>query len=173
MAPVLSGFPPILGPAPRVLVLGSMPSAASLREQQYYGHPRNAFWPIMARLFDWPADWPYPARCAALATHGVALWDVIARCTREGSADAAIDTASVVVNPIAALLRDQPTIKAMVFNGGTAAREFRRRIKPKLDAEALALAQHQLPSTSPAMASLTLAQKTAAWGILLALLGDG
>ncbi|EIC20594.1 DNA-deoxyinosine glycosylase [Thiorhodovibrio frisius] len=173
MARELTGFPPILGPAPRVLVLGSMPSAASLAQRQYYGHPRNAFWPIMAQLFGWPADLPYPERCTALAEREVALWDVIARCAREGSADTAIDAASVVVNPIAELLGEQPTIGAILFNGGTAAREFRRHIGPALSARPVDLPQHQLPSTSPAMARLTLAQKAEAWRILLELLGDG
>ena len=166
-SPVLQGFPPLLGSTPRVLILGSMPSAASLREQHYYAHPRNAFWPIMANLFGWPADCPYAERCQALQQRGVALWDVIGRCTRKGSLDTAIDPASVEVNPIAALLDQQPSIGAILFNGGMAAREFHRRIRPQLSAAQQALPQQQLPSTSPAMARLTLEQKTAAWRSLL------
>ncbi|WPL17559.1 DNA-deoxyinosine glycosylase [Thiorhodovibrio winogradskyi] len=149
-----------------------MPSAASLARGQYYGHPRNAFWRIMARLFGWPADLPYPERRAALTECGVALWDVIARCAREGSADAAIDSASVVVNPIAELLGEQPGIRAVLFNGGMAAREFHRRIGPVLGARLVQLSLHQLPSTSPAMARFTLERKVEAWRILLQLLGD-
>ncbi|MBK5967863.1 MULTISPECIES: DNA-deoxyinosine glycosylase [Thiorhodovibrio] len=170
MTQYLEGFPPILGPVPQVLVLGSMPSAASLREGQYYGHPRNAFWPVMARLFGWPNDLPYAKRCAALAARGVALWDVIGRCARKGSADAAIEPDSILVNPIAGLIADQPSLKAVIFNGGTAAREFNRRVRPALAHQALP--HYQLPSTSPAMARLTLEGKVEAWRILRDLLAD-
>jgi hypoxanthine-DNA glycosylase len=177
MTKYLEGFPPILGPTPRVLVLGSMPSAASLREGQYYGHPRNAFWPIMARLFDWPDDWrddlSYPARCAALAERGIALWDVIGRCAREGSADAAIEADTIVVNPIDALIADHPSLTAVLLNGGTAAREFNRRIRPRLAALGREIPQYQLPSTSPAMARLSLPDKVEAWRLLRDLLAVG
>lgn len=172
MAELKQGFPPILGESPRLLVLGSMPSEASLRDQQYYAHPRNAFWPIMAQLFGWPTDLPYPERTRALADRRIALWDVIGTCARKGSADSAIDTKSLTVNPIADLLATQPTIQAVLFNGGTAAREFRRRIWPDLSRDRQQLAEYQLPSTSPAMARLSLGQKTDAWRIILDLLGS-
>lgn len=173
MTELLQGFPPLLGPAPRVLVLGSMPSAASLQQGQYYGHPRNAFWPIMARLFDWPDALPYAERCAALAERGVALWDVIGCCARQGSADAAIEADTIVVNPIADLIADQPSLSAVVLNGGAAAREFKRRVRPRLTAIRRDLPHYQLASTSPAMARLTLTGKVEAWRILCDLLARG
>ena len=169
----LEGFPPILGPAPRVLVLGSMPSAASLRERQYYGHPRNTFWPVMARLLDWPDDLPYAERCAALTEQSIALWDVIGRCARDGSADAAIKADTIVVNPIAQLIANQPSLSAVLLNGGTAAREFNRHVRPRLKTIGRDLPHYRLPSTSPAMARLTLAGKTEAWSILRDLLTEG
>ena len=173
MTEFLTGFPPILGPTPRVLVLGSMPSAASLQQGQYYGHPRNAIWPIMARLFDWPDDLPYARRLEALVERGVALWDVIGRCARQGSADAAIEVDSIVVNPIANLIAEQPSLSSVVLNGGTAAREFTRRVRPELATMGRDLPRYQLPSTSPAMARLTLAGKLEAWRVLRDLLAAG
>ena len=62
-----------------VLVLGSMPGAASLARTEYYGHPRNAFWPIMGALFGAGPELPYAERTARLTAAGVQcelhLWD--------------------------------------------------------------------------------------------------
>ena len=48
----ISGFPPIANKSAEILILGSMPSETSLLKHQYYGHPGNAFWPIMLSLFE-------------------------------------------------------------------------------------------------------------------------
>ena len=59
--------------AMRVLVLGSLPSVASLAAQQYYAHPRNAFWKIMGDLAGAAGD--YESRCRALEARKIAVWD--------------------------------------------------------------------------------------------------
>ena len=86
----LQSFGPIADKHSRVLVLGTMPGAMSLAKRQYYGHPRNAFWPIMARLCDRELPEDYALRKAMLLDAGIALWDVCGECEREGSLDSNI-----------------------------------------------------------------------------------
>ena len=43
MKRVVYSFPPIVSQKSKVLILGTMPGAASLRARQYYADPRNAF----------------------------------------------------------------------------------------------------------------------------------
>lgn len=162
-----TAFLPVVGPAARVLILGSMPGEASLRQQQYYGHPRNAFWPILGELLGIPPQASYAERCAALVARGIALWDVIAACERPGSLDQAIRPETVRVNDFGAFFDASPGIVQVVFNGGTAEREYRRRVLPGLKLPHLEIAQHRLPSTSPAHAALRFEQKLAAWRSIL------
>ncbi|MGB5734004.1 MAG: DNA-deoxyinosine glycosylase [Thiohalocapsa sp.] len=168
MAAVLkSAFPPILGERPRLLILGSMPGEASLRLGQYYGHSRNAFWPILCELLSVPSDSDYATRAEALVANHIAVWDVIARCARHGSLDANIRPDSIQVNDFAALFEDHPSIRCIAFNGGTAEREFRRRVLPDLDQAHRQLPRLRLPSTSPAHAGMPLEAKLAAWRVLI------
>ncbi len=166
-----TAFPPIVGPDARILILGSMPGEASLREQQYYGHPRNAFWPILSALLWIPVQASYAERCIALAARGIALWDVIAACERPGSLDQAIRPETVRVNDFAAFFDVTPGIVHLVFNGGMAEREYRRRVLPGLPLRHRRIPQHRLPSTSPANAALRFDQKLAAWRSILDWLG--
>jgi hypoxanthine-DNA glycosylase len=165
--PVKEGFPPIIGPAPRLLILGSMPGEASLKARRYYSHARNAFWPIIDRLLGLPAGADYGHRTAALCAQGIAVWDVIAACARPGSLDAQICPETVRVNDFAALFAAQPSICCIAFNGSTAEREFRRRVWPTLPAEHAGIEWLRLPSTSPAHARLGFEDKLAAWRVLL------
>lgn len=156
----LNGFPPLLGASPRLLVLGTLPGAASLAAGEYYAHPRNAFWPIMGALFGAHPALPYAERTRCLTEAGVALWDVLARAVRPGSLDAAIDPASAVANPIAELLATHPGIGVVVFNGGAAERLFHRHVLPTLTRTP---ALRRAPSTSPAYAGMRAGEKLAAW----------
>lgn len=161
-ATAVRGFPPLADARARVLVLGSMPGVASLRAQQYYGHPRNAFWPIMASLFGFDAAAPYAQRVAALLEHRVAVWDVLAACVRPGSLDADIDARSIEVNDFAALFVRLPELRRVCCNGAKAYALFRSRVLPRL-ACASQLELVQLPSTSPAHAGMALEAKLHLW----------
>lgn len=157
----VESFAPIADERARVLVLGSMPSVASLEADQYYGHPRNAFWPLMAELFGFDAGLPYAARVVFLKDARVAVWDVLQSCRRTGSLDSAIDSNSEVPNEIQGLLRNCPRLGAVFLNGRKAEQGWRRYFAAELGDS---LSSYTLPSTSPAMASLDFAGKLKAWG---------
>ncbi len=159
------GFPPVADAAARVLILGSMPGAASLVAHQYYAHPRNAFWRIMGDLVGAGPELPYAQRLEKLKAAGIALWDVIAECHRPGSLDSAIVGESVVANDFSAFLAVHRSIRQIFFNGGAAEASFRRHVLPRLSG--LPLSYSRLPSTSPAHAARSYADKLAAWSAIL------
>ena len=161
----LRGFAPVVGAKPRVLVLGSMPSEASLRAGEYYAHPRNRFWPVAARSLGFPEGLAYPERLEALKDGSVALWDAIGSCEREGSLDSAILRPEC--NPIDALLAAKPSIGRVLLNGGMAARMW-DRFAAKIPAVADAVDSGRvevvrLPSTSPANARFSLERLLEVW----------
>ena len=157
----VQGFAPVAGAGARVLVLGSMPGVASLRQAQYYAHPRNAFWPLAARILGFASDLDYAARLRALQAGGVALWDVLQACERRGSLDADIRGDTLVPNDFQAFLGRHPGIVRVCFNGAKAASMFRRHVLPGLAGASLQYVE--LPSTSPAHAAASFEQKLAAW----------
>jgi hypoxanthine-DNA glycosylase len=156
--PVLQGLPPLLDANTRLLVLGSFPGVASLRAQQYYGHPQNQFWKIMATLLSPNAAevlaMPYAERSRWLLSQGVGLWDVYAACEREGSLDSHIQNAQP--NDLQSLHSRCPALQAIAHNGGES-------FKLAKLTRALGLPVFRLPSTSPAHASQSWLQKLEAW----------
>ena len=159
----ITGFDPIIGAHPRILVLGSMPGRRSLELGQYYGHARNAFWQIMGDLGLCKIEDTYEFRLQSLADAGVALWDVLGGCDRDGSLDADIVAGSEEVNPLEQLLMEYPTIRAVIYNGAKAEALFRRHILPGLSKKrSSAIASLRLPSTSPAHA-IPYDDKLRAW----------
>ncbi len=164
--PIDQGFQAILGASPAVLILGTMPSVASLASSQYYGHPRNSFWWIMSHLCDFDETLDYTSRVDKVKAGGIAIWDVIHRCHRPGSLDSAIDESTLQANPIAQLLDEHPTIKVIAFNGQAANKLARKHLKLNLfDCE-----QVCMPSTSPAYAAMTRETKLDNWLTLKAYL---
>ena len=158
----LRSFAPVCAPEATVLILGSMPGAASLRAGEYYAHPRNGFWPIMGELCGAGRELPYAERLLKLKAAGVALWDVLQSCEREGSLDTAIDDKTSVANDFEAFFRLLPRVRRVFFNGAKAEQCFRRQVLGK-QAIPEGLVLMRLPSTSPAHAGVSLAGKLEAW----------
>lgn len=156
----ITSFSPIEDKSARILVLGSMPGVMSLEANQYYAHPRNAFWPIMADILGFGAGLPYAHRVEALKASGVALWDVLQTCKRQGSLDAAIETGSRVPNDFRSFFDAHPGIRLVAFNGAEAEKSFNTLVVPRIDITGIRCVR--LPSTSPAHA-VPLERKIAAW----------
>ncbi len=161
-----SGFPPVARTNARMLILGSMPGRRSLDEAEYYAHPQNAFWPIMGALFGFSRDLVYAERLEQLMKNGIALWDVAHQCVRPGSLDQAIDMATVIANDFDSFLTTHRNVRKIFFNGRKAEELFRKLVLPDLRDEFSRIERCLLPSTSPAHAGLSRAQKLAAWKIV-------
>lgn len=154
---LLTGLAPVIAPDTRLIVLGSFPGVASLQAQQYYGHPRNHFWPLVSALIGVDlVALPYAQRLQGLREAGIGVWDVYAACRREGSLDSAIQAAEP--NDLDGLRRWAPDLRAIAHNGGESARAMQRT-------QALGLPVFRLPSSSPANASWSFERKLAAWRV--------
>ena len=162
-ARVIRSFPPAIGANAKILILGMMPSEPSLRVGQYYANPQNAFWMIMGELFGAGPALPYNERLLVLSRAGIALWDSLQRCTRNGSLDSSIRNA--VANDFRTFFRAHPTITHVFFNGKDPEAAFRRYALRTLVNDPPVL--KGLPSTSSAHATLRPAAKLAEWRALL------
>jgi hypoxanthine-DNA glycosylase len=161
---LLTGLPPVVGGEPRVLVLGSMPSERSLRDERYYAQPSNRFWRLMADIVGVPSDAPYAARTAALGAHGVALWDVLKHCLRAGSLDSAIVRTTEIPNEVGPFLERHGGVRRVLLNGRTAERAFHEHVAPTLPGGVLARVETvALPSTSAANARWRYPALAEAW----------
>ena len=162
----IQGFPPLAAPQARILILGSMPSQASLDRQQYYAHPRNAFWPILGAILEINSD-RYEDRAQQAVQHGIAIWDVLRDCIRSGSLDSSIDEKTAVVNDFEGFFHAHPLLSSICFNGAKAESLFLKRVLPGLDQAFAAIPRTRLPSTSPAHAGMSFEQKLHAWRNLI------
>lgn len=165
----IQSFPPIADTTANILILGSMPGKESLRAGQYYAHRRNAFWSIMGELAGAAPALPYQTRTQMLKSAGIALWDVLASCTRRSSMDADIEAASICPNDFASFFLKHPNITHIFFNGSMAEQCFHKQVLPLLEPLHGHRPMHyqRLPSTSPAHASMTYQQKLKAWKVIL------
>ena len=135
-------FPPLWDEESRILILGSFPSVMSRKNDFYYAHPRNRFWPLLSMVYEEEIS----DRAAFCHRHHIALWDVIESCTITGSSDSSIR--DVMVNDLSALLA-QSRIRQICTTGSTAWNLYRKYMKTGIEAI-------RLPSTSPANAAMKL-----------------
>ena len=153
-------FDPVVDAQTRLLILGSLPGEKSLAHSQYYAHPQNKFWRLLGEILGVElTGLPYDARLASVLAHGVGLWDVVAQAHRAGSLDSNIRNRDD--NDLPGLLARFPGIRAIAFNGGTAAKVGRKI----LDAGAAHYRIVELPSSSPAY-TLPYAEKLRRWQVL-------
>ena len=149
-------FEPVAREDARLLILGTMPSVESLKQSFYYSHPRNAFWPIMARVLEEELP-PYnDGKKELLIRHGIALWDVAHSCVRPGSLDSSIR--DVQPNDFGRLFAKCPGIEKILFNGATAQKLYMKLVG-KLPENCV---WKRMPATSPAY-TLAFEKKLSAW----------
>ena len=152
-------LPPVIENSSKILILGSMPGDQSIAKQQYYGNKGNHFWKIMFIIFGESYTISYEERMALLKSNQIALWNVLASCTREGSSDAKIKNEAV--NDFAHFHILYPNIKHIFFESKTAALLYRKHVIQHPD-----IIYHTLPSTSGLNAGISFAQKIEMWKAL-------
>lgn len=146
---------PVFDSHSEILILGSFPSVKSREQMFFYGHPQNRFWRVIAAVFSEPVPETVEEKRAFLLKNGIAVWDVIASCDIEGSADSTIK--NVVPNDLNVILK-QANIHRIFVNGKTAEKFYNRYIRDKIGREAVCL-----PSTSPANAAWSVEKLISHW----------
>lgn len=161
---LVTSFSPISDPSAEILILGSMPGVLSLTANQYYAHPRNGFWPIMALIYGFKPSIDYAQRMDCLIANKVAVWDVLQCCVRPGSLDSAIVNGSRIANDFEAFFKLHPNIQLVAFNGSEAEKSFNNLVLSKIEnhANLKHIKFIRLPSTSPAH-TLALQEKIEIW----------
>ena len=149
---------PVYDSNSRVLILGSFPSVKSREAKFFYGHPQNRFWKVMAAIFEERIPENIDEKRALLLRNHVAVWDVIASCDIEGSADSTIK--NVLANDLTVILDNAP-IEAIYVNGKTAEKYYKKYIEKEIGRKAICL-----PSTSPANAAWSIDRLVEAWSVV-------
>ena len=152
-------IPPVFDANSRILILGSFPSVKSREVGFFYGHPQNRFWRVLSSLYGEELPKTVDEKKTFLLSHNIALWDVIASCEIEGSADSSIK--QVEANEVERILQNAP-IERIYTNGATAHRLYETYLQQRTGRAAIGL-----PSTSPANAAWSLPRLLEAWSVLL------
>jgi hypoxanthine-DNA glycosylase len=157
------GLPAVADANSRVLILGTLPGDESLRQQRYYSDPSNKFWTLLGGVYGEPVGDAYTERLDFLASHGIALWDVLRSAERKGSTDKGL--AQPEPNNFAELFVHFPALRRVAFNGTKAQSLWLKHVVPRLDESHDSLTTKTLPSSSstPGRHVLPLEEKLARW----------
>lgn len=148
-------FQPVVDENCRILIVGSFPSVKSREDGFYYGHPQNRFWRMLAAVYEEETPTDIPAKKAFLLRHHIALWDVIASCEIEGSADASVKEAMPVdIEQVIKVAK----IEKVLCNGKLAAKLYHQYLEQSVGLKAISM-----PSTSPANAACSLMKLVETW----------
>jgi len=154
-------FDPVFDAESKILILGSFPSVKSRENNFFYGHPQNRFWRVMARILEWEVPMTIEEKREMLLKNHVAVWDVIASCSIQGSSDTSIK--DVVVNDFSKILENS-AVERIYVNGGKAYELYHKYAEKVTGIKAV-----KLPSTSPANAAWSLEKLVIAWSKLIKL----
>lgn len=153
-------FEPISNPESKILILGSLPGDKSLALAEYYGHPRNRFWKVIAQITKSDLPSTYTEKKALLLKNKMALWDVAHSANRKGSLDTAIE--NVVPNDLDTFITNHKKLKVIGFNGLKSQALFDKYFQRDNN-----LLYIVLPSTSPANAGIDFESICKRWQQIL------
>jgi len=155
----INGLKPEVNERSSILILGSLPSRESIERGEYYANPKNQFWKITREILDIGSELPYCTRLERLLAQGIALWDVLSSCERNGSLDK--DIRNPVGNDLEAFLTKYERINRIGFNG-----QKSWKLAKKLRINPMGKSLAVLPSSSPANTSRLL-EKVKEWKLFL------
>ncbi|MGK0291179.1 MAG: TDG/mug DNA glycosylase family protein [bacterium] len=160
---MITSFLPIEPKTAKILILGSIPGIESLKQQQYYAHPRNAFWYIMGKLYGALPELSYSQRKYILELNHIAVWDTLKHCERKGSLDSNIIQDTEITNLLEEFIQKHQKIHAIGFNGKKSHQTFIKHVWKKNPSFWDQIKLVPLPSTSPAHAVLSKEEKALLW----------
>lgn len=155
-----TSFEPLVNNDAEILILGSIPGDRSIERQQYYGHPQNRFWRLIAMITHSEAPTDYASKKTMLQRHKIALWDVAQSANRKGSLDSAIRNEEP--NDIANFIESHKSIRIIAFNGKKAEQLYNKYFRCKEG-----ICYLSLPSTSPANATINFNALCETWSVIL------
>lgn len=155
---IIHPIPPLFDAQSETLILGSFPSVKSREAAFFYGHPQNRFWGVIAAVFESEKPKTIEEKKQLVLKNNIALWDVIAQCEIEGSADSTIS--DVTANDLSVILQNSK-VERIFVNGKTAEKYYNKYTYPKTGIKAICL-----PSTSPANAAWSFERLVEAWNVI-------
>lgn len=152
------GLKPIIENNSKILILGSLPSKQSIRNQRYYDNKSNQFWKLISSVFENKCiDFQnYDEKISFLKKHNIALWDVLKKAQRYGSLDNNIKNEKY--NDLKTLLTNS-NINDIYVNGRKAERSLKKYTKDN----SLNIEYKYLPSSSNLNTTYNFETKNIIW----------